>query len=237
MKFGLNAVQRIYDWWGQHSLAFRIAAWAAFMGRESGLRCTAARSLFLQQGDTVLDLACGNGANLAFLEECVGPWGSLLAFDYNRHMLDAAQQRIARQGWENIQLVQGDAAKLCLQEGSLDGALCSLALSVIPDHRTAIERVHRALKPGKRFAVLDAHLFEGVWRLLNPVLIPVGEWATGWDTSKDLIGDLHRAFGQVDVRMYNGGSIFLGVATKVERFVGKSPPTIPRIPNRRMGRL
>lgn len=217
MKFSLNAVQRIYDWWGQRPLAFNIAAWAAFMGRESDLRCAAARSLLLQKGNTMLDLACGNGANLVFLEACIGPRGELLALDYNWHMLGAARQRIARRGWENIELVQGDAAGLCLQEGSLDGALCSLALSVIPDHLAAIEHVYRALKPGKRFAVLDAHLFEGVWRLLNPILIPVGEWATGWDTSKDLIGSLRRVFGQVDVQMYNGGSILLAVATKVEQ--------------------
>jgi SAM-dependent methyltransferase len=144
-------------------------------------------------------------------------WGKLLAFDYKEHMLDAARQRIARRGWENIQFVQGNAAGLCLQGGSLDGALCSLALSVIPDHVAAIERVHRALKPGKRFAVLDAHLFEGVWRLFNPILIPVGKWATGWDTSKDLIGSLRRVFGQVDVQVLNGGSLFFALATKAER--------------------
>jgi SAM-dependent methyltransferase len=216
MRHSLNTVQQIYDWWGQRPLVFRIGAWAAFMGRESELRGTAVRSLLLQEEDTVLDLACGNGANLVFLEERIGPRGRLLGWDYNRHMLDTARQRRAKE-WRNVRFVRGDAAKLCLQEGSLDGALCSLALSVIADHRAAMERVYRALKPGKCFAVLDAHLFEGIWRLLNPILIPVGEWATGWDTSRDLIGDLGRVFDRVDVRMYNGGSIFLAVATKVER--------------------
>jgi SAM-dependent methyltransferase len=215
MVRSLNAVQRIYDWWGEHPLAFKVAAWAAFMGREPYLRRSAVDLVLLRKGHTALDLACGPGANLVWLEERVGPRGRLLALDYNAHMLAAARQRAVKHGWANVQFVRGDAAGLCLQQESLDGAVCSLALSVIPDHDAAIEGVYRALKSGKRFVVLDAHLFQGMWSLLNPILIPVGEWATAWDTSKDLIGSLGRVFRQLNVRMVNGGSIFLATATKV----------------------
>jgi len=215
METSLNVIQRIYDWWGQHPLVFGIAAWAALMGRETTLRRKAVNSILLRPGDTVLDLACGNGANLAWLQERIGPGGRLWAFDYNRHMLAVARQRAAAWGWKNVLYIRGDVARLCLRKESLDGAVCSLALSVIPDHRAAIEGVHNALKPGKRFVVLDAHLFEGAWSLLNPILVPIGERFTGWDTEKDLIGGLDRVFRQVDVQMFNGGSIFLAQATKV----------------------
>jgi hypothetical protein len=98
---------------------------------------------------------------------------------------------------------------------------------LLPDYQSSVarllerlnvanhDRVQYALKPGKRFVVLDANLFEGVWGLLNPIIAPIGERMTGWDASKDLIGDLGRVFGQVDVRKFNGGSLFLAVATKV----------------------
>ena len=46
----------------------------------------------LQQGDTVLDLACGAGANLALLEEMVGPEGKVIAVDYSAGMLARAKE-------------------------------------------------------------------------------------------------------------------------------------------------
>jgi SAM-dependent methyltransferase len=214
MKHSLNVIQRIYNWWGRHPLVFQVAAWAAFMGRQSFLRRRAVERVRLQRGDTVLDLACGNGANLRLLRERIGPQGRLLAFDYNRHMLAGARQRARARGWQNVQFIRGDAARLSLGQDALDGALCSLALSVIPDHRAAMEAVERALKPGRHFVVLDAHLFEGVWEPLNSILVPIGEQFTGWDASKDLIGDLDRVFGHVSVEKHNGGSIFLAQAAK-----------------------
>jgi hypothetical protein len=45
--------------------------------------------------------------------------------------------------------------------------------------------------------------------------MPIGERFTGWDTEKDLIEDIGRVFGQVNVHLFNGSSIFLARATKV----------------------
>lgn len=64
--------------------------------------------------------------------------------------------------------VQGDAAHMRLANDSLDGALCTLELSAMPQPELAIRQVHRCLKPEGRFVVLDAKLAEGAWSIFNP---------------------------------------------------------------------
>jgi phosphatidylethanolamine/phosphatidyl-N-methylethanolamine N-methyltransferase len=206
--------KRIYDWWGRHPRLYRFAAWLVFLGRERALRRRAAELTAARPGDTVLDLACGSGANFEVLESGVGGAGHLIGFDYSSGMLAAAEALRDRRDWDNIELVQGDAAKIELAPASLDAALCTLALSAMPDYGTAIERVRDGLRPGARFCVLDATEFDGAARILNPLIRPLFRLTTNWDPRRDLIGSLRESFGELEVEWFNGGSIFIAVARR-----------------------
>ena len=98
--------------------------------------------------------------------------------------------------------------------GALDAVLCTLGLSAMPRHREAIASVRRALRPGARFAVLDAKPFDRLARPLNPMIKPLFRYTTNWDYERDLAADMREAFGNVGVREFNGGSLFLAVATR-----------------------
>ncbi|MFQ6059098.1 MAG: class I SAM-dependent methyltransferase [Anaerolineae bacterium] len=64
----------------------------------------------------MLDLACGIGVSFPLIEAAVGPGGRLIGFDYTPAMLDQARAQVEAHGWENVVLMQGDAAKLSLPE-------------------------------------------------------------------------------------------------------------------------
>ena len=208
-------VRRLYDWYGRVPVLYRIGSEVfTFFGRERWVRRQAVRSLELTEPATVLELGCGRGPNFAPLQDVIGPGGRLIAVDPSAGMLGAAKRRARRAGWANVEFRQTDAEHVQLEANSLDGALCTLVLNGIPDHRRAVAKLHAALKPGARFAVLCIHPFTGVARPLNLIFKPIMVYAAGWVPGRDLPADLRYAFGEVSVRRFNAGSVFLAVATK-----------------------
>ena len=165
-------------------------------------------------GQVVLDLACGPGANLPRLERGIGAAGSVVAFDYSDEMLDRAREVALRHGWTNVATVQGDAARQSLDDGSFDAALCTLGLSTMPDPAAAISEVHRCLKPGGRFAVVDVKLFDGRWQMLNRTALAVFVPTTNWNVAVNLIATMRDVFGNVKGATLNRGSAFLALSRK-----------------------
>jgi SAM-dependent methyltransferase len=79
---------------------------------------------------------------------------SIIGVDLTDAMLDQARQRVAQHGWKNVTLVQGDAAQYEFP-ALLDGILSTFALTFVPDCARVIQNGARALKPGRRWVVLD----------------------------------------------------------------------------------
>jgi phosphatidylethanolamine/phosphatidyl-N-methylethanolamine N-methyltransferase len=216
MPFDLADGRRIYGFWGRHPRLYWAGDWPIFFGRRAEIRRRAVDALGLKGGEAVLELACGPGVNFQLLERAIGTSGKLTALDYSQEMLAAARERARREGWQNVELVQADAARTQLPAESFDAALCILGLSVIPDHQAAIARVLAALKGGGRFVVLDGRPgpLGGRGRMLNPALKPLFRYVYNADVEKDLVPDLERAFDEVAVDEFNGGSLFIAAARK-----------------------
>jgi demethylmenaquinone methyltransferase/2-methoxy-6-polyprenyl-1,4-benzoquinol methylase len=211
---GLEFGRRVYGFWARHVGAYTLLTRGVLLGKDAELRNEAVDLLQLRPGDAVLDLACGPGTNLARLEQAVGLRGRVVEVDYSEQMLVRARDAVAREGWRNVEVVQGDAARMSLADDSLDGALCTLGLSAMPEPEAAIRQVHRCLKAGGRFAVVDARLPEGSWQVVNPLLRAVFVPSTNWNTSVDLTETMGQVFGNVKGRKMNRGSVFLAVSAK-----------------------
>ena len=69
-------------------------------------------------------------------------------------MLEEADKRIRRNGWQNVALVQSDAAKYRFPE-QIDGIISTFAITLIPEYDGIIQNSAAALSPNARFAVLD----------------------------------------------------------------------------------
>lgn len=167
-------------------------------------------------GARVLEVACGTGRDFPYIEDAIGPLGTLVAFDCSAEMLDAAQQAAARHSWQNIDFVQGDAAALDVSGKPFDGVLCVLALSAIPERLAALHRFKQVLRPGGRLAVCDARPFFGAASILNGALKALYRPTTGWDPDRHLIGDIESVFGNVRTERFNAGTFFVACAEKRE---------------------
>jgi len=103
-------------------------------------------------GQRVLDIATGIGEPAVTAARRVGPAGRVLAVDLSPQMLEIAAERVAAEGFSNIEFLEADAGALDLPEKSFDAVLCRFGLMFLPDVDAALERVLRLLVPGGLFA-------------------------------------------------------------------------------------
>lgn len=111
-------------------------------------------ALGLRPGDTVVELGCGTGLNFAHVQQRIGTQGKIIGVDLTDAMLDVARASVAREGWNNVELVQADVAEWPIPEG-VSAVYSMLALTLLPEYEAVIERASRALKTDGRLAVLD----------------------------------------------------------------------------------
>jgi ubiquinone/menaquinone biosynthesis C-methylase UbiE len=124
----------------------------------------------VRPGKRVLDVASGTGEPGLPAAHAVGPEGSVLLTDLAEEMLEAARRKAREQGLANVEFRLAGGEDLDLPENSFDAALCRWGLMFMPEPGRCLAGVHRALRPGGRFAV-------AVWGPpeLNPfVAIPMG---------------------------------------------------------------
>jgi SAM-dependent methyltransferase len=105
-------------------------------------------------GHRVLDVAAGTGEQTLVAARRVGPTGAVLATDIAAQMLAVAEDAAARAGLWNIETRVRDARDLDIEPESFDAAIARLALMLVPERARVMPGVHRALKPGKKFAAL-----------------------------------------------------------------------------------
>jgi demethylmenaquinone methyltransferase/2-methoxy-6-polyprenyl-1,4-benzoquinol methylase len=107
-------------------------------------RRLAVRSLALRRDSAVLDLACGTGDLCRELEAAgLAPVGVDLSFG----MLAAART--------DAPLVEGDALRLPVPDGRIDGVTCGFALRNFVDLPPFFAELGRVLRPGGRIALLE----------------------------------------------------------------------------------
>jgi len=111
-------------------------------------------ALDLEPGDVVVELGCGTGLNFAHIQQRIGPRGRLIGVDLTDAMLQVASERVAREGWLNVELVRADLGEWRIPEG-VSAVLSTLALTLVPEYDEVIRRASRALRPGGKMAVLD----------------------------------------------------------------------------------
>jgi ubiquinone/menaquinone biosynthesis C-methylase UbiE len=138
--------------------------------REQRFRRMAVEALQLKPRDTVVEIGCGTGLNFRLLQEKIGPSGRLIGVDLTDAMLAQARKRVAANGWTNVELVES-AAGVYGFPPNLDGILSTFALTLDADYDQVIANGAKALKPGRRWVVLDFKLPSNWIRHLTPWLI------------------------------------------------------------------
>lgn len=106
-------------------------------------------------GGRVLDVAAGAGGQTLAAARRVGGSGSVLATDISPTILEYAARSAAEAGLTNVDTAELDGEGLdALPAASFDAAVSRLGLIYFPDQPRALAGIHRALRPGGRFAAV-----------------------------------------------------------------------------------
>lgn len=141
--------------------------WMYRSGRLLGIE-----ALELNPGGRVLDIGCGTGLTMPPVQELIGPNGQFVGVDRSSAMLAHARARIARHGWRNVSVIDGDAAQLgglIPEVEGFDAAIFTSALSIVDEWRVLFDKAVALLRPGGRIAAVGMALPVGWWRGAWPV--------------------------------------------------------------------
>jgi ubiquinone/menaquinone biosynthesis C-methylase UbiE len=160
----------------------------------------------------VLDVGCGTGANLPHLVAAVGPTGHVTGVDLSGAMAAHARTRAATNGWDNVDIVVGDAATAPLP-ADVSGSLFFLVHDLVRS-QAAIDRVVAACRPGARVVAFGPKwaprwgwpLNAFVRRGIRPYVTTFQGLDTPWDR-------LQRRLNQFSVRPLALGTLYLAEGT------------------------
>ncbi len=124
-------------------------------------------------GEEVLDLGCGCGFDVFFAALLVGLTGRAVGVDLTPEMLTWPRRHA--KSMRNVQFEEADLTSLPFADSSFNLASSNGVLNLVPDKKTALQEVHRVLRPGGRFVAADLLVIETI---PEDVLSDADAWST-----------------------------------------------------------
>ena len=143
--------QIFYDWYARiydpmNTGFFKVTR----MGDQDQLRMEYLSQLDIKDGDNVLEVSVGTGANMHCLPDTARYYG----LDLSWGMLRQCVRRRRREGFQ-CELIMGAAENLPFPDNSFDSVFHVGGIKFFSDKAKAIEEMVRVAKPGSKILIVD----------------------------------------------------------------------------------
>lgn len=138
--------------------AWRASNYDAGAGFEVEHHAEALRLAAVQEGQHILDVACGTGRGTVGLAQAVGKTGKVDAFDLSDAMLAQAQAKLERLGLiDRVELKQGNALELPYPDETFYLVYNGYMFDLIPldGFLPILKEMARVLKPGGKLVLVN----------------------------------------------------------------------------------
>src|SRR3989344_3138130 len=124
--------------------------------------------LNLQPGNKVLVTSIGAGFELDFILPKIGATGSVVGVDFSEGMLRVAQNKISKNGWTNVTLLQKDLREYKPTK-ELDYKVDAVLSNFGYLDESVLCNLISVLKPGGKIAISGPQPLTGIRKLLYPI--------------------------------------------------------------------
>jgi arsenite methyltransferase len=155
----------------------------------------------LHEGDTVLDLGSGAGADVLISARRVGAAGKAIGLDMTDEMLALARANAAQAGVTNVEFVKGYLEDIPLPDASVDVIVSNCVLNLSGDKPKVLSEAARVLRPGGRLAVSDVIADPDMDPVTREDMVAYTGCIAGALTEDEFRGGLHVAgFADIEIR-------------------------------------
>jgi ubiquinone/menaquinone biosynthesis C-methylase UbiE len=126
------------------------------------------RDLALPKGSLGLDVGCGVGLFARWLAESTAPGGRVVALENNPERLDGARRRLGAAN--DVELREGDATALAIDDASADWVWCGDVLHHVLDTEAALREFRRVVRPGGLVVIKESQVVPAVFLPGHPEL-------------------------------------------------------------------
>lgn len=116
----------------------------------------------IRPGDTVVDVGSGSGVDVLIAGLRTGASGRVYGIDMTPAMIAKAEANIRKAGINHVEILEGRADELPLEDESVDVVTSNGVLNLVPDKEKAFGEIARILRPGGRIQIADIVLSKPV---------------------------------------------------------------------------
>lgn len=109
----------------------------------------------VQKEAKALDVCCGTADWTIALADAVGETGEVKGLDFSKNMLSVGETKVKTGGYNQIELLHGNAMELPFEDNSFDYVTIGFGLRNVPDYLTVLKEMTRVVKPGGMVVCLE----------------------------------------------------------------------------------